>query len=163
MSITIRPYQNEDRASLARTIDDVCAEGMMATPGFQPTPEWHHALDTPACKDHLLLLAVREREAIGWCRLFAGLCNVGASYVELGIGVAREWRRRRIGTELVDNALKWAVRRGFDGVRLATREDNEPAIRLFAASGFQTVDREAGELGMRLSLFQSRLAQGEEW
>ncbi len=123
---------------MRRTINDVCAEGMMVTPSFQPTPLWEHALEGQDCPHHLLLVAEVGEQVVGWCRLFPPDCGRLASSVELGIGVAAPWRRQGVGRTLIAQALDWACRRGLE-VTLTTRSDNGPARRLFEEAGF-TID-----------------------
>jgi ribosomal-protein-alanine N-acetyltransferase len=140
----VRPYQFSDRQRLADTINTVCAEGIMRTPGFEPTPAWEHALARPDCPCHLLLVAVEGATVVGWCRLFP--TDEGA--LELGIGVVAPYRRRGIGRALLGAALEWASARGMPVV-LETRTDNDPAIHLFTRSGFRVVGQQGSHWQMR--------------
>ncbi len=136
--VLLRAYTLSDRYALIGAINSVCAEGMMATPSFQPTPAWEHALARPDCPHHLLLVAEAEERIIGWCRLFPeGLCD-SPSVLELGIGVVAPWRRQGIGRALVHRALEWAADKGFPRIVLYTRADNQPAQHLFIQSGFSS-------------------------
>jgi len=140
----IRRYRMADQNSLIGTINAVCAEGMMRTPRFEPTPAWEHALARPDCPCHLLLVAVEGATVVGWCRLFP--TDEGA--LELGIGVLGQYRRRGLGRALLGAALEWASARGMPVV-LETRTDNTPAIRLFTRSGFRVVGQGDGHWQMR--------------
>jgi putative acetyltransferase len=132
----IRPYRPDDRISLQEAINSICAEGIMATASFQPTPAWEHALARPECPHHLLLVAEAAGEIVGWCRLFPeGLCDSPA-VLELGIGVTSPWRGQGIGNALIRHALEWAAEKGVSRIVLTTRTDNEPARCLFARYGF---------------------------
>lgn len=146
----VRSYEPGDWRGLQEAIDSVCAEQVMATPRFQPTPAWQHALVDARCRCHLLLVAVAEGRVVGWCRLFPERCADGIDSVELGIGVLRDWRGQGIGTALLDWALAWAAERRL-GCVLTTRADNEPALRLFRAAGFRTQSGKNGTLEMVLS------------
>lgn len=132
----VRPYCPNDRGPLQVAINSVCAEGMMATPQFQPTPAWEHALAQPECPHHLLLVAMAGGEVIGWCRLFPEWPCDSPAVLELGIGVTAPWRRQGVGSALLRRALAWAVEKGIPQIVLTTRTDNEPARRLFAQHGF---------------------------
>lgn len=140
----VRPFQFDDRPVLVAMVDSVCAEGMMRTPRFEPTPAWEHALARPDCPCHLLLVAVDDANVVGWCRLFP--TDEGA--LELGIGVLGPYRRCGVGRALLDAALKWASAREIPVV-LETRADNAPAIRLFTRSGFRVVGQQDGHCQMR--------------
>ena len=140
----IRRYRMADQNSLIGTINAVCAEGMMRTPRFEPTPAWEHALAQPDCPCHLLLVAVEGATVVGWCRLFP--TDEGA--LELGIGVVASHRRRGLGRALLGAALEWASARGMPVV-LETRTDNTPAIRLFTRSGFRVAGQGDGHWQMR--------------
>ncbi len=127
-----------------QAVNAVCAEGMMRTARYEPTPAWEHALAEPDCPCHLLLVALDGADVVGWCRLFpAGEDRE----VELGIGVLSGYRRQGVGRALLSAALEWADRRKADVV-LQTRSDNLPAVRLFGQKGFRTVHREGGLLTM---------------
>ncbi len=151
--IRIRPFAPEDVGRLQETIGDVCAEGMMATARFCPTPAWQHALDAPGCPCHLLLVAEAQEEIVGWCRLFPK--DAGDPALELGIGVRAGWRRQGLGRALLGAALRWAGRRGLPVV-LETRRDNLPARRLFARCGFRPAGQEGDLLRMRRPVEEER-------
>lgn len=152
----IRAYRRADRWNLAALINAVCAEGMMATPSFQPTPAWEHALAEPECPHHLLLVAEAEGEIVGWCRLFQeNLCSI-PSTLELGIGVAVSWRGRKVGSVLIRHALEWAAENGVSRIVLSTRTDNEPARRLFIRYGFHPIRTQDHQLEMAWSAPSSR-------
>jgi ribosomal protein S18 acetylase RimI-like enzyme len=144
MNFELRRYRRAELPDLTQAINAVCAEGMMETPRFQPTPAWQHALDDPDCPHHLLLVAGIGERIIGWSRLFPKEADE-ADQVELGIGVVGDSRRRGVGKSLLHSSLNWAKRHNRARVLLSTRADNEAAIQLFAQSGFQIVD-EKGEL-----------------
>ncbi len=139
----IRRYEPADREKLVTAINQVCAEGMMATPHFQPTPAWLHALARPHDAGHLLLVAEEVREIVGWCRLF----STGPGQVELGIGLLPAYRGQGLGRALLEQALVWAERQGLEVV-LTTQVDNRPARRLFEQAGLIPFARKEGELMM---------------
>jgi ribosomal protein S18 acetylase RimI-like enzyme len=57
------------------------------------------------------------------------------------LAVIPEWRRRRVGTVLVEDALTYARERGADRVTLCTQADNDPALGLYRAAGFRETGR----------------------
>lgn len=106
----------------------------METLRYEPTPAWEHALSTPDCTCHLLLVVDNGTSVVGWCRVFPG--NVSNLEAGLGIGLLPEYRNRRIGTALVQQSIDWAQRRQLQQIRLRVRRDNEHAIHVFSKFGF---------------------------
>jgi len=147
MDVVVRPYRKMDRPGLEQTIDAVCAEGVMRTRCFEPTPAWRHALGEPGCACHLLLIASDGQRVVGWCRLFPA---EGSGGLELGIGVLGAYRCQGVGKALLLAALEWADRGGAE-VMLQTRPDNHPAVQLFDHYGFRATNRGNGLLTMRRS------------
>jgi GNAT superfamily N-acetyltransferase len=102
-------------------------------------------------------LAVIAESAAGaptgaaWCRLWTAAEHsygfLGETVPELGIGVARAWRRRGIGAALLAALLAAARRAGFACMSLSVEPDN-PALSLYRRAGF----REAGKSGGALTL-----------
>lgn len=70
---------------------------------------------------------------------------------EMLVYVHPEAQGRGIGTELVRQAIAWAVADGHDGLRLHVESDNEAALHVYRTLGFETVDHEGSERTMRLS------------
>ncbi|MCX7838315.1 MAG: GNAT family N-acetyltransferase [Anaerolineae bacterium] len=140
VDLGIRPYTLSDRMSLLETINSVCAEGRwMETQRYEPTPAWEHALATPDCTCHLLLVVDDGSRIVGWCRVFPG--NVSNLEAGLGIGLLPEYRSRGIGTILVQKSIDWARECGLHQIRLRVRYDNVYALRLFAKVGFVSVSQ----------------------
>lgn len=57
------------------------------------------------------------------------------------IGVAESHRRSGIGSHLLDEAFRVARREGTQRMLLEVREDNGPALSMYAAHGFIEIDR----------------------
>lgn len=143
MNYSIRPYAAADRSALIEVIDAVCAESRwMRTPRFEPTPAWEHALASPHCSCHLLLIASDRKEVLtGWCRLFP---TDLAGEVEVGIGLLARGHGQGLGGRLLRQAIAWASRRALSRLILTTQSGNRPALHLFHKSGFSTTDRLTG-------------------
>jgi GNAT superfamily N-acetyltransferase len=60
------------------------------------------------------------------------------------MGIAREVRGKGAGTWFMDGLIREARRRGDHEMVLEVIEQNEPAVRLYRGSGFQTVRRLVG-------------------
>lgn len=55
----------------------------------------------------------------------------------IGMAVAREWRRRGVGSALMAEALRWAREMGVEKLALSVYPDNEAARALYARFGFR--------------------------
>jgi ribosomal protein S18 acetylase RimI-like enzyme len=95
------------------------------------------------------------RLGAAWFRLFAaeepGYGFVSASIPELSIAVAPAARGRGIGSALLIAIAVHARERGFPALSLSVEADN-PAVRLYARTGFVGVGREGDAWTMLLEL-----------
>jgi ribosomal protein S18 acetylase RimI-like enzyme len=57
------------------------------------------------------------------------------------IDVREQWRRRCVGTALMDAAEDWAAARGIKMIYLETAEDNHAAHAFYAARGYEEIER----------------------
>lgn len=92
------------------------------------------------------LLAVADERVLG----HAGFVPTDGD-PEFLVYVHGDAHGRGIGTELTRQAVAYAADAGHDGLLLNVHADNEPAVAVYRKLGFETVDREGGELTMRLS------------
>jgi RimJ/RimL family protein N-acetyltransferase len=148
----MRNYRILDKPDLIEVIDIVCAEGLMATSRFQPTPAWAHALEVLGCPHHLLLTAIDDGRVVGWCRLFSE-DNGDIPQVELGIGLLEPYRLHGLGTALLMQALDWARQAGYGLVALQVHPENRVARHVFEKCGFQYDVTANGQLTMTQRLF----------
>ena len=104
-----------------RSIDDVIAGHMASGQGFDARFwfAFFHGTDPVG----VLLMNPAERRAIELVYL----------------GLAPPWRRRGLGTKLLDHALAIAADAGFAAIRLAVDANNTPARRLYHDAGFRPV------------------------
>jgi len=151
ISYNIRPYAAPDSGSLIAAINAVCGEGRwMSTPCYQPTPAWRHALDTPACPTHSLVIVEDNSRIVGWCRTFPD--DGRNRQAELGIGLLPAYRNRGVGTYLVRQSLAWAKNVGLNQVVLTATVDNSRALRVFKKCRFQTLTTINGRVRMACRL-----------
>jgi RimJ/RimL family protein N-acetyltransferase len=128
-------------------MNTVCAEGRwMRTHRFEPTPAWEHALTTPDCPRHLLLIACDGQHIVGWCRVFL-TCIAGEA--DVGIGLLLSYRDRGLGTFSLQQVVDWARRRNLARLMLTTRVDNHCAIHVFEKCGFSSV-RQSDEVRIEM-------------
>ena len=72
-----------------------------------------------------------------------GRAVVGTGEI-LNIAVLPEWRRRRVGRQLLDAGLDTLAARGAEEVFLEVRESNAGALALYQDAGFRAVGQRAG-------------------
>jgi ribosomal protein S18 acetylase RimI-like enzyme len=106
-----------------RTLGDVLA-GYRATGRFDPK-RW--------------LLARINRQAVGCILLMESVLQ--PIWEVIYMGVHADFRRRGIGAALLAQGLDIAHRAGVPKVRLAVDAANQPAIKMYAAAGFEEVMR----------------------
>jgi ribosomal protein S18 acetylase RimI-like enzyme len=145
-SFEIRPAQDEDRLPLAVLFAAVAEERNAI--GAEPPVD----VDALAASWKLdgALVAVADDGIVGW--LHVGQTPFG--FGEIGMLVAREWRRRGVGSALVAAAIEWARVRGLHKLSLSVFAHNTAAIALYHRLGFV-------EEGRRVKHF--RRANGELW
>ncbi len=77
-----------------------------------------------------------------------GLHPDGAGSAAPGMSVASSWRRRGIGTALLESAARWSREAGLRELRLEAYEANNPAVELYRKFGFvETTPPRPGERG----------------
>jgi len=121
----------------------------MATRRFEPTPAWLHALAEPDCSCHLLLVAEDAGRVVGWCRVFRDPSgekgDAAGTSASIGLGLLPGYRGLGYGKTLLQRALGWAAGQGLRYVWLATRPENERAVRLFLKLGFRPTGEWVGQ------------------
>jgi RimJ/RimL family protein N-acetyltransferase len=95
-------------------------------------------------------VGVSEGEVIGSISVEASRHGFG----EIGMAVARPWRRCGVGSALLGAAIEWARERGLHKLSLSVFPHNEAAISLYRTFGFV-------EEGRRIMHY--RRASGELW
>ena len=139
-SVAVRPYEANDRIRIMHVIDLVCAEcEWMSTKRFLPTFQWLHAFSETKCQSHLLLVAEKTGELVGWCRLFPEQCTESGKIGELGIGLLPAYRNQKIGSKLLELVFQWANNSCLDRINLSVHKDNQRALRVFERFGFQCI------------------------
>ena len=145
-AIEIRPAEDADRRRLALLFATVAEErdGIAAEPPIdvdERAADWR--LD--GC-----FVAVAHGQVVGSLHLMPSRFGYG----ELGMMVAREWRRRGVGSALVAAAIDAGRMQGLHKLTLSVFPHNDAALALYRKFGFV-------EEGRRVK--QMRRASGELW
>lgn len=81
------------------------------------------------------LVAEIDGEVVGYCGLW-GIAGEGYIY---NVAVKKEYRKQRIGYQMLQQLIKQAETKGIASFTLEVRITNLPAIKLYEALGFEQV------------------------
>jgi RimJ/RimL family protein N-acetyltransferase len=98
-------------------------------------------LDAP---NSTLLVAEAMGAIVGVLDFHGGKHEQRAHTGELGVSVARSWRRQGVGSTLIGELERWAKPRGIKRIELHVFSNNSPAIRLYEKLGFALEGRRVG-------------------
>jgi RimJ/RimL family protein N-acetyltransferase len=144
--VRIRPATDADRLALAQLYAAVAAEGDKI--GGEAPVDVERRAETFRLEG--FFVADAEGEIIGSISVFEGPAGVG----EIGMMVARAWRRRGVGMRLMEEAIDYARSQGMHKLSLGVWPHNEAAIGLYRKLGFV-------EEGRRVKHYRRR--NGELW
>jgi RimJ/RimL family protein N-acetyltransferase len=144
--IEIRRAEEADRRQLALLFAAVAEErdGIAAEPPID-VDKWAADWRLDGC-----FVAVADGQVVASLQLFPSSFGYG----ELGMMVAREWRRRGVGSALVAAAIDAGRTQGLHKLTLSVFPHNDAAVALYRKFGFV-------EEGRRVK--QMRRASGELW
>ena len=145
---TLRLAEAVDAEALIAHVNAVGAEGIyILTERVEKTRdeerEWFRGLDG---RTGILLVATVEGRLVGSMDLHRGRPTKSAHVGELGIAVARAFRRAGIGRALLDEGIGWARSVGIRKVFLGVFGSNQPAIALYRSLGFVEEGRLRGQV-----------------
>jgi ribosomal protein S18 acetylase RimI-like enzyme len=132
--------------SFHRTLDSVARERQYLSFLEAPPIETTRAFVLGNIKrGHPQFVALSADEVVGWCDVIPLERPILAQRGVLGMGLLPQFRRRRIGTKLIQSALAAARAFGLHRVELTVREHNTSAIELYKKTGFaiEGVQRDA--------------------
>jgi ribosomal protein S18 acetylase RimI-like enzyme len=81
-------------------------------------------------------VALKGDEVLGWCDIVPSKREGFTHCGTLGMGVHKDYRRRGIGTRLLERTIEEAKARGIERVELEVFALNTPAINLYEKWGF---------------------------
>ena len=124
--LTVRPATEDDVEQMVDLYVRVGGEGLFVA--AEPPIDRHerrlwlgHLIDAPWT---LVLVATKAGETIGYLTAL------------IGLGVAKAWRNRGVGTQLVREAVVWAQTHGVHKLAAEVFPHNEPTLHLFQKLGF---------------------------
>ncbi len=148
MSFDIRPVRPADDPALARIIRTVMPEFGASGCGFainDPEVDWMSR--AYAAPRHAYFVVERDGEVVGGGGV-APLAGGGEDTCELRkMYFLPEARGIGAGTEMMARCLEAARAAGFRQCYLETLTGMDAAMRLYARSGFQRIDRPMGDTG----------------
>lgn len=104
-------------------------------------PAWDRA-SFNALMDHTGSLALLAVAGSGEYPVGFVLSRIAADEAEiLSVGVAKDWQRRGVATQLLSELEKLACARRVSRIFLEVATDNGPATQLYRAQGFSEVGR----------------------
>jgi ribosomal protein S18 acetylase RimI-like enzyme len=83
------------------------------------------------------LVALVSGDVVGWCDIVRPPRETMKHCGVLGLGVLSGYRGQHLGRELMTAAIARAWKRSISRIELTVREDNLPAINLYAQLGFE--------------------------
>lgn len=138
------------------------AEEIAAVEGALPRIPGHHRerLARQAGGEVLYLFAWVGTEPVGHVLLvFASALGADTADVQ-DLGVDWQWRRRGIGTELMERCEAEALARGYERIALSVGVENDGARRFYARRGYAEMPAQAPHL-VRWPQFDETGAIGE--
>lgn len=134
VNLTVRPATEDDVEEMVDLYVRVGGEGLFvaAEPPIDRHERrlWlHHLIDAPWT---LVLVATTPGATIGY------LTAVGSERqpAMIGLGVAKAWRNRGVGTQLVKQAIAWAQAHRVHKLAAEVFPHNQPTLHLFEKLGF---------------------------
>ena len=130
--MTVRPMQAADGSAWQAIHTSVAEEGLWVGEEA-PVAERAAAMVERFVgrDDGMLFLAEVDDQAVGYLHV-----ELDAGVAEIGMAILVGFRRRGLGTALMEAAIDWARSRGADRIHLDVFPHNDAAIALYARLGF---------------------------
>jgi len=141
VSVRVRHAEPRDAARLVVLAQEVGAEdeGWLITAGDWRTP-WKERRYLRAVRRHAdaaVLVAESNGTVVGRLSIARDPHPASRHVADLGLMVAREYRRQGAATALMEAAESWARHVGITKIELHVFPHNEPALALYEGLGYE--------------------------
>ena len=137
MAIEIRQIQEQDIGSFHAAVDVVARErsylALLEAPALERATAF---VRRNIEKGYPQLVAVTDREVVGWCNVPPASREVMAHVGDLFMGVLPQWRGQGLGGRLLRQSLAAADAFGYLRVELGVFGSNARAASLYRKAGF---------------------------
>jgi ribosomal protein S18 acetylase RimI-like enzyme len=141
LTIQVVPITEEHIESFYRCLDAVARErkylARVQAPPLESVRQFAlKSIESAAIR--LVALSQEENQArvVGWCDI-SPMAREGFTHRgRLGMGVHKDFRKRGIGTRLINEAIGKAKEKGLERIELEVFASNTPAIKLYEKAGF---------------------------
>ena len=133
---TVRPLRRDEVDAVLDLLEEDAEERRwIASEPPIPRDRWREGFEERMEDDHSVVLAAVDEhdEVIGQLDARARKDRPA----EIGMCVAKDWRRRGVGTALMQACLDWARETGIHKLALQVWPHNDAAIRLYEKFGFE--------------------------
>ncbi len=135
--VTIRPARPKDARSFSAMWQGVVDEGYVHSQLVRnPVKHYRGLFRDPWNERGAWILAVNGDDVIGLLSLARGTEHRNRHNATLGMGIAKPWRGKGIGSALLVEAFRWAEEFGVARIALSVYPDNAPAVGLYRKFGF---------------------------
>ncbi|MEX0991543.1 MAG: diaminopimelate decarboxylase [Actinomycetota bacterium] len=135
--VLVRPAGPKDARSFSAMWQGVVAEGFVHSQRVGNPVRHYRGLFRDAWNERgAWILAMHGSEVIGLLSLARGVEQRNRHNATLGMGIAKPWRGKGIGSVLMVEAFRWAEEFGVARIALSVYPDNAPAVALYRKFGF---------------------------
>ena len=158
ISVDIKPFDRADAKACQTLYHDGLLGGTLAANDSGLDIDDIHAAYMRSPGNHFWIAKLDDGKIVGM---------IGVQQSEDGVGeirrlrVDKEYRRRGIGSKLVEQALRWCESQNYLKITLDTFMDREPAIKLFEKFRFR-LNRTREVNGRELLYFYLDIYQGSQ-
>ena len=139
-AIIVREVVVADAEDLQRFLADLYAERLpvMFSRDSAPSVAEERSLiqQMLATPRSMLLLALAQEGVVGMLDFHCSPRQQCGHSGNFGMSVAKSWRRRGVGTRLIEELFRWARSQGVRRIELDVFENNPGAVRLYEKLGF---------------------------